>query len=212
VQTGAVRTVVTASAVRETYRDSVSRQFGDRAISIFFPVLSPDQNRVFFKLATPGGGDFRSAKASIRWGLVSYDLEGSRFLFIRGKWGHPSWLPDSRTILQPGGVLIDSNDGSIRRIRGLPVFRGSHPSVSPDGRLFVTDTMLEAFGGAKGQWGIVVGRVDGGDYVIIHRFDNSRGARSWRRSHPHPSFSRDGKRIYFNTNSTEWTRLYVAET
>jgi len=211
VETGAVEKVVTASAVRETYPESVSRRYGDRRISIFFPVLSPDQKRVFFKLSTPGGGDFRSSKASIRWGLVCRDLDESRFLFIHGKWGHPAWHPDSHTIIQPNGILIDSNTGSLRRIPDLPRFRGSHPSVSPDGQLFVTDTMLEALGGAKGEWGIVVGRMEGGDYVIVHRFDNSRGARSWRRSHPHPVFSPNGKRIYFNTNSTAWTRLYVAE-
>jgi Tol biopolymer transport system component len=211
VETGAVRTAATASAVKETYRESVSRQFGDREISVFFPILSPDQKRVFFKLATPAGGDFRSPKASVRWGLVCYDLDRSRFLFLRGKWGHPAWHPDSRTIIEPGGVLIDSDDGSVRRIPGLPDFRGSHPSISPDGRLFVTDTMLEGLGGTKGQWGIAVVPMQGGDYAIVHRFDQSQGARSWRRSHPHPSFSPDGRRIYFNVSSTEWTRLFVAE-
>jgi Tol biopolymer transport system component len=211
VQTGAARTVVTAAAVRQEYPDSLSRQFGEREVSIFFPILSPDQKRVFFKLSTPGGGDFRSKQASIRWGLVCYDLDAERFLFIHAKWGHPAWHPDSRTISQTCGLLIEGDTGSARRIPNLPSFRGSHPSISPDGRLFVTDTMTESFGGSKGEWGIAVGRIDNGAFEIIHRFDNSRGARSWRRSHPHPSFSPDGKRIYFNTNSTQWTRLYVAE-
>ena len=30
-------------------------------------------------------------------------------------------------------------------------------------------------------------------------------------SHPHPVFSPDSQRIYFNVGSDEWTRLYVAE-
>jgi Tol biopolymer transport system component len=211
VETGQTRTVVTAASVRQAYPESLARQFGDRKVSIFFPILSPDENRVFFKLATPGGGDFRSKSASIRWGLVCRDLVGSRFLFIHAKWGHPAWHPDSRTILQTGNIVIDSDSGSVHRIPGLPRFPGSHPSVSPDGRLFVTDTTLEDFGGSKGEWGIVVGRMDGGEFAIIHRFDQSRGARSWRRSHPHPVFSADGRRIYFNTNSTQWTQLHVAE-
>jgi hypothetical protein len=46
---------------------------------------------------------------------------------------------------------------------------------------------------------------------VLHHFDNSRGARSWRKNHPHPIFSGDGRRIYFNVNEGEWTRLHVAE-
>lgn len=209
---GTIRVAVTAAAVRETYPDWVSEHFGQRPISIFFPVLSPDGHRVFFKIATPGGGDFRSSKASTRLGLVCFDLEHEKFLFLRSQWGHPAWHPDGRTILEVGHLLIDSdNQGATRRIAGLPEFSGSHPSVSPDGRLFVTDTQLDKFGGTKGQWGIVVGSLEGGASVIIDRFDNAHGARSWRRSHPHPVFSPDGKRIYYNVSSTAWTRLRVAE-
>ena len=211
VETGAVRTVVTASAVKEAYPEWIARQFGGREVSIFFPVLSPDRKRVFFKMAAPAGGDFRSPKASTREGLICYDLGQSRLLFMRKNWGHPAWAPDARTIIEVGNVLIDSDTGHTRRIPGLPTFPGSHPSISPDGRLFVTDVMLGKMGGQKGEWGIAVGRMDGGEHAIIHRFDNSRGARSWRRSHPHPSFSPDGRRIYFNVSATEWTRLYVAE-
>jgi hypothetical protein len=211
LKTGAVETVLTAAAVKTAYPQWIARQFGDRTTSIFFPVVSPDLKRVFFKMATPAGGGFRSNSASTRQGLVCYDLAQAKFLLMREKWGHPAWHPDSRQILEVGSVLIDSDSGTLRRIPGLPVFRGSHPSVSPDGKLFVSDTTLEALGGKEGDWGIVVGRLDGGDYVIIHRFNNSRGAHSWRRSHPHPSFSADGKRIYYNVSSDAWTRLYVAE-
>lgn len=208
VETGMARTVVTASAVKAAYAQWIAKQFAQREVSVFFPVLSPDLHRVFFKMASPAGGDFRSRKASLREGLLCYELTQARFLFLREKWGHPAWHPDSRTIIEPGNVLIQSDTGTIKRIPGLPVFRGSHPSISPDGRLFVTDAM---FSDGKGEYGIVVGRLEGGDYVVIHRFDNSQGARSWRRSHPHPIFSPDGKRIYFNVSSGPWTELHVAE-
>jgi len=46
---------------------------------------------------------------------------------------------------------------------------------------------------------------------VLHRFDISRGAASWRKNHPHPIFSPDGKRIFFNVNDSDWTRLFVAE-
>jgi hypothetical protein len=108
-------------------------------------------------------------------------------------------------------VLEDSDTGAARPIPNLPRFPGSHPSISPDGKLFATDLTLETFGGKKNEWGVVVGDLRGERYRILHRFDNSNGARSWRVSHPHPYFSADGKRLYFNVSAGKWTELYVAE-
>ncbi|MBM4080593.1 MAG: hypothetical protein FJ278_12900 [Planctomycetes bacterium] len=210
VETGEIKVVVTASAVKEAYPAWVAKQFGDAPLSVFFPILSPDLKRVFFKMATPLGGDFRSSKASRREGLVCYDLANRRFLFLREKWGHPCWHPNSRTILEPGNLLIDSDTGALSRVPDQPAFRGSHPSISPDGQLFVTDALL-AYEQGKQEWAVVVGLMSGGRHQVIHRFDNSRGARSWRRSHPHPVFSPDGKRIYYNVSSGQWTQLCVAE-
>lgn len=211
VETGELRTVLTAAAVRRMYPDEVAREFGDRPISIFFPILSPDGTRVLFKLATPAGGDFRSPQASHRELLIGYDLAAERFLFLRPRWGHPAWHPDSRTLINVPPQLIDSDTGREQPIPDLPALPGAHPSVSPDGRLFVADTRLEPFGGLPGHWGIVVADLCGHHWTVIHRFANDRGARSWRVSHPHPAFSLDGRRIYFNVSATDWTQLYVAE-
>lgn len=211
VATGEIRTVLTAAATQSAYGKLIAERFGDRPISIFFPILSPDRKRVVFKLATATGADFRSKQASDRETLIGYDLEHSRFLFFRAKWGHPAWHPDSRRMINVPNLLIDTNDGSEHPIPGLPAFPGSHPSISPDGRLFATDTTLERFGGKKTEWGVVVGDLAGTNYRILHRFDNSRGATSWRVSHPHPIFSADGRRVYFNVSESDWTTLHVAE-
>lgn len=212
VQTGELRTVVTAKATREQYGQQIAARFGDRPISLFFPILSPDGKRVIFKLASATGTDPRSKEASDRECLIGYDLEAKKFLFFRAKWGHPAWHPDSRTLINVYNVLMDTSTGGERTIPGLPKFPGSHPSISPDGKLFSTDTTLEAFGGKKTEWGAVLGDLEGKRYRILHRFDNSQGARSWRVSHPHPTFSPDGKRLYFNVSDGQWTRLFVAET
>ena len=211
VATGEIRTVVTADEVKIAYPSWISEQFGDREISIFFPCLSPDLKRVFFKIATPAGGDFRSKRASIREGLICYDLQESRFLFMHERWGHPSWHPDSHSILNIPNRLINASTGNGRDIPALPRFPGSHPCISPDTQVFATETQLEPFGGAKGEWGIVVGDLQGREFEIVHRFKNTRGATSWRAPHPHPAFSHDGKRLYFNVSATARTRLYVAE-
>ncbi|MGB8169580.1 MAG: hypothetical protein WCF18_18915 [Chthoniobacteraceae bacterium] len=211
VESGEIRTVLQVGAVKAAYPEWFARSFGETPTSIFFPILSPDAQRVFFKMATPGNGDPRSTAASARQGLVCYSLAEQRFLYMREKWGHPSWQPDSRTITETAFTLFDSDDGSSRRVPGLPVARGDHPSTSPDEKLLVTDTTMDVFGGDAKDWGIIVADARGGGYVLIHHFDNSRGASSWRRSHPHPVFSADGQRIYFNVSATRWTQLHVAE-
>jgi Tol biopolymer transport system component len=200
--------------LREAFPDWVKRQFGEADISLFFPILSPDMQRVMFKVSSPTGGGFRSPKGSTREGLLCYDLIAKKFVFMQPRWGHPAWHPDSRQILNirsEGVFLIDSETGQVQSNPRLPPFPGGHPSLSPDGKLFVTDTQLESFGGSRGDWGVVVGDISSGQHEIIHRFDNTQGAMSWRRSHPHPVFSHDGRRIYFNASDGDWTRLLVAE-
>lgn len=211
VATGQIRTALKAEAVQAAFPDLIRQKFGEKPVSIFFPELSPDARRVFFKLATPAGGSMRSGKASTRLGLVCYDLQQKRFLFQRERWGHPAWHPDSRTVAETRGELIDTETGKSRRVPNWPTCHGDHPSISPDGALMATDTTLEQFGGTSKEWGVVVGDLRTGEHVILHRFDNSQGARSWRRSHPHPAWSADSQRIYFNVSSGKWTQLFVAE-
>jgi hypothetical protein len=206
------KTAVTADAVRKAYPTEVAKQFGERPISVFFPVLSPDGTRVFFKLATPAGGDYRSKQASDREGLICYDLKASRFLFHQGKWGHPAWHPDSRHIINVGGLITDSDTGKREKIPNQPALPGSHPSFGPGGLLYASDAIATPFGGKPANWWVAgVGDAPTGEFVVLHTFDNSKGAKSWRVNHPHPVFTPDGKRLYFNVSDSGKTRLYVAE-
>ena len=211
VATGEIRKVLTAEKVLAAYPQWAAQNFGAISPTIFFPVLSPDLKRVFFKMAAAGNGDPRSKGASKRLGLLVYDIDGGKMLFKRDQWGHPAWHPDSRQIIETANDVIDTTTGQVARIPGLPNYGSGHPSASPDGKLVVTDTTLERFGGTKNDWGIVVMDLRGGTPATVHSFDNSRGASSWRKTHPHPVFSADGKRIYFNVSTSEWVQLYVAE-
>jgi hypothetical protein len=262
VATGEKTTPVTVDALKQAYPEWFAKAFGEQKPSIFFPILSPDLKRVFFKMALKTGEDPRSKSASAREGLICYSLAEKKFLYMNPKWGHPSWQPDSRHITEMHFTVYDSNDGSVKSNPGMPTkaermkgaadggkaakgsgadapaattkaerakasvanspaaespggkfhdVSGDHPSVSPDGRLVVTDTIMTSFGGARNEWGVVLADTRGTGQIVLHHFDNSHGAKSWRVSHPHPVFSADGKRIYFNVSDGEFTRLFVAE-
>lgn len=208
-KSGQRETVVTARETVNRYGDWIERYFGATDVSIFFPILSPDGDRVVFKLALPGNGEFRSKGASQREGLFCFDLKRRSFLYMLERWGHPAWCPDSRSVLNTPNVIIDQN-GASTPIAGLPAYPGSHPSVSPSGSHFVTDYRYEE-GSGEHPWSIAVARMDGSGWVRLHTFDQTGGARSWRPPHPHPVYSADGRRVYFNANDGAWTRLHVAE-
>lgn len=207
-------TVLKMSAVEAQHGEWLQKEFAGKPASIFFPVLSPDLKRVFFKLAAGNGGDnFMAKSASQRQGIVCFELESARLKWFRPKWGHPGWHPDSRGIFEMGNLLFDTDqkDAPPGRLKDVPNLRGSHPSVSPDGKLMVTDGLSEAAGGPPLEWGILVADMNGGKWALLHSFVQSKGAQSWRRNDPHPAFSADGQRIYYNVSDGEFTRLFVAE-
>lgn len=215
VATGEIRTVVTIADVEKRYGTWLQKEFGGRTTSIFFPVISPDGQRVFFKMSAPGPdgarNNFMSKNASTRQGTVVYDVASGKPVFMREKWGHPAWHPDSRRMIEAGNHIFLAEDGAVMtKLAGLPEMPGDHPAVSPDGKLIVKDGPLTNIGSKPGEWGIVVSDIRGGQYVVLHRFNNAGGAASWRRNHPHPIFSADNQRIYFNVSDGQWTQLHVA--
>lgn len=212
-RTGEMRRALKISALETQHGEWLMQEFSGKPTSVFFPVLSPDLNRVFFKVAAGNGGDdYMSKTASHRQGLVCFDLESQKMIWFRQQWGHPGWHPDSRHIFEMGNILFDTEGPPTKysKLKDVPILRGSHPSVSPDGKLMVTDGITEPLGGKPGEWGVLVADMRGGKWVLLQSFSQLRGARSWRRSDPHPAFSADGKRIYYNVSDGAFTRLYVA--
>ena len=212
--TGKTTTMAKISEVEAKYGDWLQKEFASKPCSIFFPVLSPNLKRVFFKISAGNGGDnFMAKTASHRQGIVCYDFDKHACIWQRGQWGHPGWTPDSHHIFEVGNITmdVDQEKFSYTKLKDVPNLRGSHPSVSPDGKLMVTDGMTEPVGGKPNEWGIMVADMNGDQWVLLHSFEQNRGAKSWRRNDPHPAFSADGRRIYYNTSDGEFTRLMVAE-
>jgi hypothetical protein len=214
VNTGQAKLQLTCFKVREDNSDWFSDTFGSKPTSIFFPILSPDATRVLFKIASPAGGGFRDPNGSQREGLFCYDLTTGKMLCRQASWGHPAWHPDSKQVINVRRrqlVVMDSTTGVERPIEGSPLVPGSHPAFSPDGKLYVSDWRVDSSDVPAGTWRVIVGDVQTGEHVVLHQFIGTEGATSWRGSHPHPVFSPDGKRVYFNVSEGRWTRLFVAE-
>lgn len=210
LKTGARRTITTVEATRDFCgAEEMEKLLGQQPIKLFFPVSSPDGQRVFFKLAAPLGGNFRSPAASKRLGMVVYDLAEERFLYYSEKWRHPAWTPDSRSILQANATLTNVETGKVTNIPKLPRLGNNHPNVAPDGQRFITDMQMKKLDGPSGHWGLLLADLPDGAWRVLHHFDNVGGVASWRPPHPHPAFSSDGKRVYFNVNFGPWTRLQV---
>lgn len=211
VVTGEVRTAIKAEDVVKEYGDWMQQKLKSTDMTIFFPVMSQDEKKVFFKVAIPGGGnDFRSMHASERDGKVVYDLEAGRFLKMLDSWGHPSWTPDGTAIFEKGNYATDVVTGQVTRYS--PSCITNHPTVAPDGSVFVSDAeVTKRYWRNAGDWAIAVASMQKDDWVVLQIFSNAGGAKTWRHNHPHPAFSADSRRIYYNVNEGEWTTLMVAE-
>src|SRR5262245_49160708 len=167
VATGQIHTAVKIGDVEAMYGDWLTSEFAGQPTSIAFPTISPDHKRVFFKMSAGNGGDnYMSKAASHRQGIVFYDLERERLTCMQRKWGHPAWHPDSFHWIEMGNLLFDANGGPVTRIPGVPALRGQHLSVSPCGKLMVSDGLTETLGGPPGEWAVLVADLRGESYAV----------------------------------------------
>jgi len=211
-RTGQTTVPVKIGDVEALYGDWLKEEFAGKQTSIAFPALSPNLNRIFFKMAAGNGGDvFRAKGVSVRQGTVFYDLRKKRITWQRNKWGHPAWHPDSQHIIEMGNFIFDADGGPETQITKVPVLRGMHPSVAPDGKYWITDGIADRVGGSESEWVVMIADFAGDAYEVLYSSKLVPGAASWRVSHPHPICSADGRRIYFNAGNGTHTTLYVAE-
>lgn len=212
VRTGEIRTLVAARQVVEAHADYVASKFGAGAISLFFPQMSPDGSRVYFKMASPREGGMRSEKASVRDGLFVYDIARGKLLGRNDFWGHPAWYSDSRQI-QSCQFVTDTDTMQVRALPNIPMpFGGVHASPNVDRTLVVTDISKKDYLTPRNHWTIWLIDPRTGAHETLHIAGvEGDGTTSWRPAHPHPAFNARGNRIYFNVIAKPWTSLHVIE-
>src|SRR5438128_1113659 len=151
VHAGEIPPTGTGRQVREEYPKQIRKLYRQKQISTPFGTLSPDGKLIFFKLSAASDNYVPVPEGHLKWprsyqsdreGLVCFDIERSKMLFFRRDWGHPAWDPSSKKFINAPNVMIDAYTGEESPIPNLPKFPGQHLSVSPDGKLFVTDTQL----------------------------------------------------------------------
>jgi len=162
--------------------------------------------------AAKAGGNTRFIKS-----ILTADADGGNLKYLCEFGGHPWWEPRDRFITANEGIR-NPLAGGRRSFVAYPVdgsdsfpiltpLLGVHPSISPDG----TKVLADRFNWPQpGQGAILVCDIETGMHECLVSFglpDTSQTG-----VHPHPVWSRDGKRVFFNCGGKEnIPRVYAVD-
>lgn len=166
---------------------------------LIHPYWSPDGKKINFQITTAKN------KSTAKDDYSFYcDENGKNIHFIGRKPIHPQWW-DNESIY--GHDWQDKKDYHARRydLKGKVLEElsgpGCHGTVSPDRKWVVTESWydsdpIEVFLYKKGET-----RPTG---MLFTQPATVNGIKFWEtRSHVHPAFSRDGKKVYFNAQGAD---------
>ncbi len=147
--------------------------------------------------------------------IIAADENGGNLRLIDSFNHHPNWLPDSSGIYAFAAektVMKWNADGSGKSSAATLSAEG-HPCISPDNRLMSCDTHS---GPVKDQTSILLYSLETGNEETLAEMefpivDWQVNHPPRRLCHPHPVWSHDGKRLYFNGIENNTPGLYVME-
>jgi len=127
--------------------------------------------------------------------LVLADADGGNLRYLTEFGHHPMWSPDGADVLAYSGsdlVALPAGGGPMRTLlAGAP---GVHGSLDPTGTTLVTDLVP---GESGGEGGVLTIDLASGRQRTLATFTHPPIEYEYR-VHPHPAWSRNGRRVYFN--------------
>lgn len=180
-----------------------------------------DVSRLYFKHTkwAPDGTKFLvgfmgrepGATSNMCTSLFLANADGSRLRYFSEYGHHPFWAPDSSYVYycdhaEDGGWNLAARpvDGPDARI--LRKNLSGHPCMSPDGTRVVTNTGSPEH--KKGEESITLYDLSTGKQEILVTMKKPENTRA---SQSHPVWSRDGRRIYFNSADSGVPHLYAID-
>ncbi len=166
------------------------------------PKWSPDGSQFFWVYML----ELKGTNTKIVKSALISDQKGENISYVSEVGQHPMWYKNDSLLSYVRREGFDhSNNPSAQDIMEHPIDGsagkaivseaiGIHGSASPDGKFFATDVFDWP---EHGTHAVLIYDIASGDYRVLARMKTEKGDRK-NSMHPHPSWSRDGKRIYFN--------------